>query len=661
MDREKIDNWLEKSILGVVLGILVYGPLAMGAVRPVDFLIVEGLAGVAGVLWLARLWLAPQHRLLWPPVCWAVLAFVGYAVFSYWRADLEYVARDELARVLVYAFVFLVVINNLNRQESTQIITCTLVFLGMSIALYAVYQFMTGSDKVWNFIKPYPGRGSGTYICPNHLAGFLEMILPLSLAYTLTGRINHVLRVFLGYAGAVMLVGIGVSISRGGWIATVFALIVFAALLMRNPSFRLPVLAASVLFLGVFAFGIFRSDTISKRIARSLDAGQPHYLLGRVPLWQAATRMWQDHVWLGVGPGHFDYRFRAYRPVDQQVRPLRVHNDYLNTLTDWGVAGAVIVTTAFVLLFIGVARTWKFVQRSNDISSRTSNRSAFVLGALVGLTAILFHSAFDFNMHIPANAILAVTLMAMLAGHARFATEKHWLTPGIPLRLAVTVVGLLGLVWLGRQGVARAGELAALKRADQAENRFETQQQELAKAIGAEAYHPAKVEKLTELTRQASDDRVAALKQAHEREPSNFETIHALGEAFYAAGAGDVMDQTQAYKTAIQWYERAGKVNPYDPYNPLRIGICLDQMKDRSAATPYFQHALELDPNGYFTLAYQGWHQVQLGDYAAAKPYLERSLKYKIHNGPNANPLAYNLLGFVNHQLAQAAAKAAKR
>ena len=65
----------------------------------------------------------------------------------------------------------------------------------------------------------YPGRGTGTYISPNNLAGFLEIILPLAVAYMLAGRIGPVTRILLGYSALVILAGIVVTFSRGGWVA----------------------------------------------------------------------------------------------------------------------------------------------------------------------------------------------------------------------------------------------------------------------------------------------------------------------------------------------------------------------------------------------------------------------------------------------------------
>jgi O-antigen ligase len=48
--------------------------------------------------------------------------------------------------------------------------------------------------------------------------------------------------------------------------------------------------------------------------------------------------MWKDHFWFGVGPAHFDERFRSYRPADfhLQLRPERAHNDYLNYAGGFG-------------------------------------------------------------------------------------------------------------------------------------------------------------------------------------------------------------------------------------------------------------------------------------------------------------------------------------
>src|SRR3954469_21988648 len=220
MSREVLDQACEKAILGLVLAILAFGPLAFGAVDTMPFIVIQSMTALVLACWAARIWVNRRLQFLWPPFSWAFVAFAVYAVGRYRYADIEYVGRQELLRVLTYAALFLAIVNNLHRKEAMQTISFFMVFLAMAISFYALYQFVANSDRVWNLIKPYPHRGSGTYICPNHLAGFLEMILPVGLAYTLAGRIGPVMRILLGYASLVILAGIAVTCSRGGWIST---------------------------------------------------------------------------------------------------------------------------------------------------------------------------------------------------------------------------------------------------------------------------------------------------------------------------------------------------------------------------------------------------------------------------------------------------------
>ena len=74
MNRETLDRWCEGGILGLVLVILVLGPLATGAVRPVEFLVIQGLTLGVLALWGARLGLARGRSCYgrrsagpWPP------------------------------------------------------------------------------------------------------------------------------------------------------------------------------------------------------------------------------------------------------------------------------------------------------------------------------------------------------------------------------------------------------------------------------------------------------------------------------------------------------------------------------------------------------------------------------------------------------------------
>jgi O-antigen ligase len=622
MNRETLDRWCERSILGLVLGILVFGPLAMGAVDAPEFVVLQGLTVVVMLVWALRLWISPKPRLLWPPLGWAVLAFAALAIGRYLTADIEYIARLEMIQVLMYSFLFFAIVNNLYRQESAQIISFTAIFLAMGISCFAVYQILTHSNRVWDYVSPYLGRASGTYISPNNFAGFLEMLLPLATAYILVGRMKPVVRVLLGYAALVMLGGMAVTFSRGGWVAAAVALLVLLGTLLFHRNHRLPAL----LLLVVLAGGgmVFVTQYLSKtlsyihRVETDFQDKPENVLNLRRGMWTAAEQMWRDHFWWGVGPAHYDYCFREYRPVGVQGNPDRAHNDYLNLLADWGAVGGIIVLTGMVTFGAGLRKTWKYVRPSeNDFGRGMSNRFAFSLGASAGLLALAVHSVVDFNLHIPANAILGVTLLALLSSNLRFATERYWLGARLPVKMLATLTLAAGVAYLSCQGWRRVREAAWLAQAERLPN--------------------------------FSPERAAAWKKAFDVEPMNFETAYNLGEAYRVESFDGGQDYKDLAQKAMGWYARGMKLDPHNSYNYLRYGMCLDWLEKHDEAGPYFNHADALDPKGYYTAANIGWHYIQAGNYAAARSWLERSLRLEWHG----NDIARSYLDIVERKLVE--------
>ena len=623
MNREAWDKFFERGILALVLAILVFGPLAMGAVGAWEFLVVQGLTVGVMLLWALRLWISPKPQLLWPPVCWIVLAFTIYAVARYLTADIEYVARQELIQVLICAFLFFAIVNNLYRQEFSQVISFTLIFLAMGISCFAVYQFFTHSNRVWNSFSPYLGRASGTYISPNNFAGFLEMLLPLAVAYVSVGRMKAVTRILIGYAALVMFAGMAVSFSRGGWVAVGVALLALLLILICHRNHRIPALLLLVVLMGGGAFFVknflAKTPTYIQRVKKT-DTGDQLDFAVRQDMWSAAARMWQDHFWWGVGPAHFDYRFPEYRSESLQMRPDRVHNDYLNLLADWGVTGGIIVLTGMAVFTLGLWQTRGHVRRSeNHFGSAMSNRHAFFIGAACGLLALAAHSLVDFNLHIPANAILGVTLLALLSSNLRFATENYWLNIRLPLKLLVMFPLALGIAYLGWQEWRHGNEVVWLVRAER-----------------LPIYSP---------------EQAVALEKAFATEPLNFETAYNIGECYRIESFDGGEDYEVLAHRAMDSYAYAMELDPHDGYNYLRYGMCLDWLDDHDKAEAFFNRAAELDPNGYYAAANIGWHYAQAGDYAAAYPWLERSIRLHWQG----NDIARNYLNLVRQKLLEIA------
>jgi O-antigen ligase len=615
--RKNVDWWCERGILSLVLGMLVFAPLAFGAVDAWAWLVMQcGAAGVF-IFWAARLWANPKPRLLWPPFCWAVLAFMVYAVARYFTAEIEYVARLELLQVLVFGFLFFAAVNNLRGQEEISAVSFTLIAVGTVTACYAVAQLMHHSNQVWNQLSPYIGRASGTFISPNNLAGLLAMLLPLALAYLLVGKVSIMTRILLAYAALAMAAGLAVTFSRGGYLAAATGIIFLLGILLGHGNHRLKAALLLVVILTVGGFGTshYLSQTVGymRRVAAPEENTSRELIdasaSSRLALWGAAARMWADHPWFGVGPAHFDYRFREYRPESVQGRPDRVHNDYLNLLADWGAVGGVIVLGGAGIFIFWLRRTWPQVRREeNDFGSGQGNRFAFFLGATCGVVALAVHSAMDFNLHIPANALVGVTLLALLTSNVRYATERYWQRPRVPLKLALTTGLGVVVIYLGVQTWR----------------------------LGGEGHWLAQAQKLPVF----SPERAAALEKAFACEPKNFATAYDLGECWRMQSLEGGSNFAAQGRQALAWYARARRLNPQDGYSLLRTGMCLDWLGQSAEAEPFYLQAEALDPNGYFMVANIGWHYVETGDYATAREWFTRSLRLSA----NDNAIAANYL-----------------
>jgi O-antigen ligase len=620
MDKESIEVWSERTVVGLILATLGWATLATGAVRPGDLLGVIALTVTATLAWVSGLVLRNNPRILWPPVAWAVLTFVGLAVARYHQAAIEYLARLELIRILVYALVFTMVLNLARRQETVQVLLFGLVALATLNAMYAVYQFATDSPRVWHFLKPeaYLGLGSGSFINPNHLAGFLGMIFPVALAFAIRGRLEPIQRVVLGYAALVILVGIGTTFSTVGWIATTISTLLLGLWLSRRWWQRF--LIAAVLAATLIASAIVFTHQVERVKRRMADAARLEHVPPskvRFGLWQASARMWLDHPWWGVGPAHFDARFPHYRPLEVQARPGYSHNDYLNLLADWGLAGFLLVAAAAGCVAWSTRYSWKHVIREADLGSRASNREAAVIGSSAGLLTLCLHSFADFNLQIPANALTAVTLLALLASHVRYATERFWVGSRFPARYLLAAACLAAGTWLSLQSWRLQTELHLLNQADQAG--------------------------------PTTAEGIDALRRASAAEPANPTTPYTLGEALRLQSWQGQPGYQELAQEALVSFDRAARLNPYDAQNPLRRGLCLDWLGQHEAATLEYDRALALDPHNYFIVALRGWHALQSDKPAEATPWFEESLKLQPER---FNPVARTYLEIVRRQLA---------
>jgi O-antigen ligase len=302
-----------------------------------------------------------------------------------------------------------------------------LVALGAFEALYGLVQYLTGWQRIFGYVKKYNlEEATGTYINRNHFAGFLEMVIPFGVALVLyentklprkvvPGRNALIKRVLGGrklsriglwlLAATVMVAGLLFSLSRMGIISAVASLAVMAAFsgFQRKAGlwFAAGIMACGiilVLWMGAGA-ALGRFGTISEEYASADES--------RWSLWKDTARLIGGHPLLGSGLGTFPVAFTRVQSTFLGRFVNHAHNDYLELASDLGIPAAALFFGSTGALLVRVAR--------KAASSDVSFERAMALGCLGSIAAMLLHGLTDFNLYIPANALVFSLVLGLAA------------------------------------------------------------------------------------------------------------------------------------------------------------------------------------------------------------------------------------------------------
>jgi tetratricopeptide (TPR) repeat protein len=157
------------------------------------------------------------------------------------------------------------------------------------------------------------------------------------------------------------------------------------------------------------------------------------------------------------------------------------HNDYLQLLVETGLVGVIVLVWAVVGLLVYVLGRW--------VGRKDPFVRGLVMGGLGALTAVLAHSATDFGLHMPANALLVVALGALLPAVVSLRLHRagyrvdlpEWRLPlsSLTSRAVTTAILVAGIVVAGMP-VPRA--MAARYRASDVDQPWSAAQSVLARA-----------------------------------------------------------------------------------------------------------------------------------------------------------------------------------
>lgn len=295
--------------------------------------------------------------------------------------------------------IFYLTIYSMPEKNDIRFLVKAIIVIALFISATSFF-YLPGNPFASEHISPN-NRISGLFVNPSHYAGFLEMVIPLSLGLLIGARSRKSKMKWAALSLFFMLC-IVLSLSRGGWAGCIFSIIFMGTVLFsshkKSRPFFLVILLAFICIL--LFFGI--NQSFIKRIESFQD---PMWMNNRLVVWKATLSMIAEKPVTGSGPGTFSYFFTQYQPPGFKKRFYYAHNDYLQFTAE---AGIFILPIIIYLILSFYRKTFKILKKLSN-----KKEMGIQTGAMAGILSILIHSGFDFNLHIPANAMLFAFLAAI--------------------------------------------------------------------------------------------------------------------------------------------------------------------------------------------------------------------------------------------------------
>jgi O-antigen ligase len=558
-----------------VFSIPTYGLLAIG-----------GVLGVAALFWRR----AVPPRL---PALFVTLLAAGYFLWRSLHSPGQELSLFYTFLVAACVVVYCLFACVLTTPSPRHVFLCLLFAAAVVQIVVAAIQFtspgyywplpwFSEQIRAW-YLKPDAVylRGHGLFLNGNHLAWFLNIMVFFALGIACLGRCAVWAKVVFAYLAAVCIAGTVLTLSRGGMIGLGTGMVTFLILSLfalgvgardRRLVILLVTLATLTTALGGGYFLFYKSPTVQARMSRIAEDTY------RTTLWPAALRQAQLEPLTGTGAGSFTQLSRRLRDDNSDHDDTFAHNDWAQVLADFGFIGLVLLVAALLVNWkSGLDGFLNALRQRMAVSSRPqSNSAAFTMGALSALAACSAHSFFDFNMQIPANALLAAACAGMLANTGVSPGSRGGWLPRWMAGLTACAAGVfLGLLL---EKNARAEYLSL-----RAENAL-----------------------ILKDTASAIEDAELGLGIS----PTHSRLRRLLGEALLQSAP--LSDQPQkTFARSVYFLRRSTESDAGERWNRLMLGIALSSLRKYEPARIAHIEAIRLDPGNpavheYYALFLEG-------------------------------------------------------
>ncbi|MES2470894.1 MAG: O-antigen ligase family protein [Patescibacteria group bacterium] len=339
-----------------------------------------------------------------------------------------------------------------SRSQWMEVFVHALIVLAVIAAFFSIYTFYSQPEML-----SYP-RMRGFFDTHNVYAAFLIFPMLAAWRYVIKSAEENKLKMWMyGTAAAILVSQFILTFSRGMWLATAAAALVFVIIHSRNGGVKLlldrhkvRVTAVSVFIVGVIlSFGLYwgailSSPTYTSESTPSLSPYATETVIengitARLNYMRDGITLARSNLITGVGPGMYDDALKQSKR-SFEFYSAHSHNSLINLLVETGVIGMIL--GLLILLGIGGLAV--------SVLKRYIDNGLYGIAAF-SVIAVLFHSLVDADFE---YALIVIVLSIVVGSLAGFMALPASLEKGTVFnkRFAIIGIGILLLATLAHAG-----------------------------------------------------------------------------------------------------------------------------------------------------------------------------------------------------------------
>ena len=467
------DQTCRKVIEFGVIGLVVFSPLPAASVHEWSILVIQLTAIALTIIFFGGIRESRDESPLSNALRWPKYLFVGFWIiiifqlipFPKWitrilspntyafhelhAPDFSSVKFMSLSLVpahsfktalalLSYFLIGFLIVKTITRRSQILRMFFVIYFMGIFEAVSGLLQ-LRGFNPYAPFFGKITGLEyvSGSFVNRNHFAGYLEMIIPVSLGLIfaqfdlfsfsrmkwkeklvrLSDR-NVSIALLLLFGMILMCLSLVFTRSRSAVFVLIFVFILFFFLIVwRSGQNKEQKKSIRIFLVSFFCIILLLSlligmDTTLKRFSLETLSQE-----SRPRIWAETLKIFSGYPVFGSGLGTFAALFPNMEGDGRLAKVSHAHNDYLEYLSETGVLGAAFIIGGIFVIFFGSFKFWQ--QRRHPMVRGLG------LGGIVAIVAILAHGVTDFNLHIPSNMLLFSVILSLTLVTVTYKRSKN--------------------------------------------------------------------------------------------------------------------------------------------------------------------------------------------------------------------------------------------